>query len=307
MSGRNKTIKTSIQEGMMYLERCLRITEPVQDVSAIINRTICGDTFVTLPLLPEKCVDLLIADPPYNLTKHYHGNTFSKKDASEYEIYTRKWVEAVYPLLKDNASMYVCCDWESSLIIGGVLSEFFTIRNRITWQREKGRGCSDNWKNGMEDIWYVTKGKDYTFHVDVVKQRRKVLASYRVDGAPKDWVETEKGKYRDTCPSNFWDDITIPFWSMPENTDHPTQKPEKLYAKIILASSNPEDIILDPFAGSGTAGVTAKKLGRHFIDIEMNEQYCVWAEQRLALAEIHPAIQGYEDGVFWERNSGPKK
>lgn len=307
MSGRNKTIKTSIQEGMMYLERCLRITKPVQDVSAIINRTICGDTFVTLPLLPEKCVDLLIADPPYNLTKHYHGNTFSKKDTSEYEIYTRKWVEAVYPLLKDNASMYVCCDWESSLIIGGVLSEFFTVRNRITWQREKGRGCSDNWKNGMEDIWYVTKGKDYTFHVDAVKQRRKVLASYRVDGAPKDWVETEKGKYRDTCPSNFWDDITIPFWSMPENTDHPTQKPEKLYAKIILASSNPEDIILDPFAGSGTAGVTAKKLGRHFIDIEMNEQYCVWAEQRLAMAETHPAIQGYEDGVFWERNSGPKK
>lgn len=307
MSGRNKTIKTSIEEGRNYLERCLRITEPVQDVSAIINRTICGDTFVTLPFLPEKCVDLLIADPPYNLTKHYHGNTFSKKDASEYEIYTRKWVEAVYPLLKDNASMYVCCDWESSLIIGGVLSEFFTIRNRITWQREKGRGCSDNWKNGMEDIWYVTKGKDYTFHVDAVKQRRKVLASYRVDGAPKDWVETEKGKYRDTCPSNFWDDITIPFWSMPENTDHPTQKPEKLYAKIILASSNPEDIILDPFAGSGTAGVTAKKLGRHFIDIEMNEQYCVWAEQRLAMAETHPAIQGYEDGVFWERNSGPKK
>ena len=291
----------------MYLERCLRIAEPVQDVSAIIDRTICGDTFVTLSLLPEKCVDLLIADPPYNLTKHYHGNTFSKKDASEYEIYTRKWVETVYPLLKDNASMYVCCDWESSLIIGGVLSEFFTIRNRITWQREKGRGCSDNWKNGMEDIWYVTKGKDYTFHVDAVKQRRKVLASYRVDGAPKDWVETEKGKYRDTCPSNFWDDITIPFWSMPENTDHPTQKPEKLYAKIILASSNPGDIILDPFAGSGTAGVTAKKLGRHFIDIEMNEQYCVWAEQRLAMAETHPAIQGYEDGVFWERNSGPKK
>lgn len=307
MSGRNKTIKTSIEEGRNYLERCLRITEPVQDVSAIINRTICGDTFVTLPLLPEKCVDLLIADPPYNLTKHYHGNTFSKKDASEYEIYTRKWVEAVYPLLKDNASMYVCCDWESSLIIGGVLSEFFTVRNRITWQREKGRGCSDNWKNGMEDIWYVTKGKDYTFHVDAVKQRRKVLASYRVDGAPKDWVETEKGKYRDTCPSNFWDDITIPFWSMPENTDHPTQKPEKLYAKIILASSNPEDIILDPFAGSGTAGVTAKKLGRHFIDIEMNEQYCVWAEQRLAMAGTHPTIQGYEDGIFWERNSGPKK
>lgn len=307
MSGRNKTIKTSIEEGRDYLNRCLRLKEPVPDLEEIKDRTICGDTFAVLPLLPEKCVDLLIADPPYNLTKHYHGNTFTKTDAEEYEKYTRKWVEALLPLLKENASVYVCCDWESSLIIGRVLGDYFNIRNRITWQREKGRGCADNWKNGMEDIWYATKSKDFTFHVDAVKQRRKVLASYRVDGAPKDWVETKEGNYRDTCPSNFWDDITIPFWSMPENTDHPTQKPEKLYAKIILASSNEGDLILDPFAGSGTAGVTAKKLKRHFIDVEMNEQYCVWAEQRLAMADKQPGIQGYEDGVFYERNSGPKR
>ena len=288
----------------MNLERCLRITEPVQDVSAIINRTICGDTFVTLPLLPEKCVDLLIADPPYNLTKHYHGNTFSKKDASEYEIYTRKWVEAVYPLLKDNASMYVCCDWESSLIIGGVLSEFFTVRNRITWQREKGRGCSDNWKNGMEDIWFATRTDDYTFHGDAVKVRRRVRAPYRADGRPKDWEETPDGKFRNTCPSNFWDDISVPYWSMPENTAHPTQKPEKLLAKLILASSDPGGIVLDPFAGSCSTAVTAKKLCLRFFAIERSEQYCAWAEKRLELAETNPTIQGYADGVFWERNAG---
>ena len=91
---------------------------------------------------------------------------------------------------------------------------------------------------------------------------------------------------------------------MPENTAHPTQKPEKLLAKLILASSDPGGIVLDPFAGSGSTAVTAKKLGRRFVAIERSEQYCAWAEKRLELAETNPAIQGYADGVFWERNAG---
>ena len=155
----------------------------------------------------------------------------------------------------------------------------------------------------MEDIWFATNSKDYTFHLDAVKTRRKVIAPYRVDGRPKDWVESEHGNYRDTRPSNFWDDITIPFWSMAENTAHPTQKSEKLMAKIILASSSENDVVLDPFLGSGTTSVVAKKTGRHYIGIEIEPQYCVWAEQRLAMAEERPQIQGYVDGVFWDRNS----
>lgn len=117
------------------------------------------------------------------------------------------------------------------------------------------------------------------------------------------WEETADGKFRDTYPSNFWDDISIPYWSMPENTEHPTQKPEKLIAKLILASSNPGDVILDPFAGSGTTTVTAKKLNRHYIGIEQNPQYCVWTELRLERADVDKTIQGYTNGVFWERNT----
>ena len=90
---------------------------------------------------------------------------------------------------------------------------------------------------------------------------------------------------------------------MPENTAHPTQKPEKLLAKLILASSNLGDIVFDPFLGSGSTSVTAKKLNRHFFGIEMNEQYCVWTEKRLEMAETDRTIQGYADGVFWERNT----
>lgn len=299
---RNKTINTSIEQGLPYLKRCISVTEQQNSLEYVLDKTILGDTFLVCPLLPPDSVDLIIADPPYNLTKSFNSTTFSKKKDTEYEEYTRQWLCAVKPLLKNSGSIYVCCDWESSLIIGRVLGEFFHVRNRITWQREKGRGAKANWKNGMEDIWFATNSNDYTFNLDAVRIRKKVIAPYRVDGKPKDWVESDSGNYRDTCPSNFWDDITIPFWSMSENTAHPTQKSEKLIAKIILASSSEGDVVFDPFLGSGTTSVVAKKLHRRYFGIEKESQYCLWAEQRLAAANDNTKIQGYVNGVFWERN-----
>ena len=302
-ASRNKTIDTTLSEGQAYLDRCITVTQKQDDLRGVLDKTIMGDMLAVCPLLPEESVDLIIADPPYNLTKSFNGTTFSKKKEADYEAYTRQWLSAVKPLLKENGSIYVCCDWESSLIVGRVLGELFHIRNRITWQREKGRGAKANWKNGMEDIWFATKSNDYVFNVDAVKIRKKVIAPYRVDGKPKDWTETAEGNYRDTCPSNFWDDITIPFWSMAENTAHPTQKSEKLIAKIMLASSNAGAVVFDPFLGSGTTSVVAKKLGRHYMGTELEARYCVWAEQRLEMAERDSEIQGYVNGVFWERNS----
>ena len=179
-----------------------------------------------------------------------------------------------------------------------------TVINRITWQREKGRGAKTNWKNAMEDILFAVKDKNnYYFDVEAVKMKRQVIAPYKENGKPKDWEETAEGNFRLTYPSNFWDDISIPFWSMPENTDHPTQKPEKLIAKLILASSEPGDLVFDPFAGSGTTCVVAKKLGRRYLGIEIDREYCLWGAKRLLLADNDAFIQGYSDGVFWERNT----
>ena len=225
-AGRNKTIDTPLSEGQVYLERCITVTQKQADLSGVVDKTIIGNMLDVCSLLPAKSIDLIIADPPYNLTKSFNGTTFAKKKDADYEEYTRQWLSVIKPLLKDDGSIYVCCDWETSLIVGKVLSEFFHVRNRITWQREKGRGAKANWKNGMEDIWFATNSNDYVFNLDAVKIRKKVIAPYRVDGKPKDWAETENGNYRDTCPSNFWDDITIPFWSMAENTAHPTQNPK---------------------------------------------------------------------------------
>lgn len=298
----NKTIDLTIEEGKVYLDRCIKVNSRF-DVGGILDKTLLGDTFEILSLMPEKFIDLLIVDPPYNIDKDFHGNKFKKSADGIYEEYTKAWIERVLPLLKNTASIYVCCDWKSSIVIANVLKRYFIIQNRITWQREKGRGALSNWKNGMEDIWFATMSKDYTFNVEAVKTRRRVVAPYKVDGKPKDWEETDEGNFRNTYPSNFWDDISIPYWSMPENTAHPTQKPEKLLAKLILASSNEKDIVFDPFLGSGSTSVCAKKLGRHYIGIEQNEQYCVWAEKRLEMADADKRIQGYEDGVFWERNA----
>lgn len=299
---RNKTIDITVEEGEKYLERCIRVSEK-KSLHEVLDKTIIGDTFEALRCLPEKSVDLLIVDPPYNLDKNFNGETFKKTSDDLYEEYTERWISLIIPLLKKDATIYVCCDWQSSLEIGKTLKKYFYIQNRITWQREKGRGAYTNWKNGMEDIWFATNSKTYTFHVEDVKIRRKVIAPYKVNGKPKDWEETKQGNFRNTYPSNFWDDISIPYWSMSENTAHPTQKPEKLLAKLILASSNPGDVVLDPFLGSGSTSVTAKKLGRHYIGIEQNDQYCVWAEKRLEMADSDSTIQGYADGVFWERNT----
>lgn len=299
---RNKTIDISLSHGRQYLQNCLKIKHKVA-CEDILNKTILGDAFRVLPLLPDKFVDLMIVDPPYNMAKNFHGNKFKRISDDDYAEYTREWIEATRHVLKDNASLYVCCDWQSSMIIAEVLKQYFCIQNRITWQRDKGRGARHNWKNSMEDIWFASVSDDYVFNIDDVKMRRRVLAPYKHQGQPKDWENTAKGKFRNTFPSNFWDDITIPYWSMPENTLHPTQKPEKLLAKLILASSERGGVVFDPFLGSGSTSVTAKKLYRNYVGIEQNKQYCIWAERRLEIADFDTSIQGYTDGVFWEKNT----
>jgi site-specific DNA-methyltransferase (adenine-specific) len=302
-ASRNKTIRLNEHEIESYAKLC-QYSNNLTYPNDVINNIIYGDAFDVLSKLPVGFVDLLIVDPPYNLNKKYSSNMFKRMDCDEYILFTRRWLEAVKNTLKTTASIYICSDWQTSMIIGNIIGEYFTIQNRITWQREKGRGALRNWKNSMEDIWFATVSpNDFTFNVDAVKMRRQVIAPYRVNGSPKDWTENKDGNFRDTCPSNFWDDISVPYWSMAENTDHPTQKPEKLFAKLILASSNPDDIVLDPFVGSGTSSVVAKKLGRRYIGIEREIEYCAYAKKRLEMADLNIAIQGYTDGIFWERNT----
>ena len=300
---RNRTITLSNSERQFYRSRLLHLTNSA-NLEELANQTIHQDLFEVLDWLPEKSIDLLFADPPYNLEKSFNGRSFSQLPLSEYERWLDSWISKIFRVLKPTASIYMCGDWRSSTAIHQVLEKYFVVRNRITWEREKGRGAKTNWKNCSEDIWFCTVSQNYTFNVEDVKLKRKVIAPYtKKDGTPKDWDETNNGRFRLTYPSNIWTDLSVPFWSMPENTDHPTQKPEKLVAKVILASSSEGDVVFDPFLGSGTTSVVAKKLGRNYIGIEVDETYCCLAEKRLMMVDSDKSIQGYTDGYFWERNT----
>lgn len=301
-AGRNKTLTISESEAAELQSKLL--TADTIDDNSLIDSIIRADMLEVIDRLPDHFADLIIIDPPYNLERNFGTQHFSKMQAERYEEYLRSWFGRVCRKLKADGTLYMCGDWHCSASMQRVMEEELTILNRITWQRDKGRGAKQNWKNVMEDIWFaVSDPKNYHFDIEAVKVKRKVRAPYTEGGKPKDWTQESDGRFRLTCPPNIWDDISIPFWSMAENTDHPTQKPEKLYAKLILASSEPGDIIFDPFMGSGTAPVVAKKLGRHYCGIELNEEYCLWALKRLQNADHDSAIQGYRDGVFWERNT----
>jgi site-specific DNA-methyltransferase (adenine-specific) len=304
---KNRTLALTPEEYNAFAQRLIHFNKKENiPLTAILNKTIHNDLFDVLNRLPRSFADLIIIDPPYNRTKEFNGRTFKSLPKEQYADYLQSWFPAVVSLLKPQGSLYLCGDWRCTSIMQQVMEKNLTIVNRITWQREKGRGALKNWKNAMEDIWFgVKNAQKYYFDIESVKQKRKVLAPYRENGRPKDWQETHFGNFRLTCPSNFWDDISVPYWSMPENTDHPTQKPEKLIAKLILASCPPNGIVFDPFLGSGTTSVVAKKLGRQYCGVESNWEYACWAEKRLQLAEENKTIQGYTNGVFWERNTFP--
>ena len=301
-ASRNRTLLLSKKEATLYSKRLVLLQSKVS-----LNRIV--DTTINQPLeraagfLPDAFVDLLFIDPPYNLTKNFRTTSFKAISDEAYEEWMDSWLSKILHTLKKTASIYICGDWRSSSAIQRLAEKYFKIRNRITWEREKGRGAKANWKNASEDIWYCTMSDSFTFNLDAVKIKRKVIAPYRENGKPKDWKETRNGNFRLTHPSNLWTDITVPFWSMSENTEHPTQKPEKLLAKLILASTKKGDIVFDPFVGSGTTSVVAKKLGRRYVGIELDEKFACIGEKRLAIAENEKSIQGFHDGIFWERNS----
>lgn len=299
---RNRTIELDNKQIALYAKRAIKLSVPVE-AEAVTDKIILQDSLKAMNYLPEACVDLMIADPPYNLTKNFAGTTFKEMALKEYQKWLDRWLKKTVRILKPNASIYICSDWKTSIAIPEIAGKYFVLQNRISWEREKGRGSKNNWKNCLEDIWFFTKSETYTFNLDAVKIQRPVIAPYRDEkGLPKDWIDEGKSKFRYTHPSNIWTDISIPFWSMPENTPHPTQKPEKLIAKLILASSNEGDVVFDPFLGSGTTAVAAKKLGRRYIGIEREKEYAALAEKRLEMADENKEIQGFENGIFKARN-----
>jgi DNA modification methylase len=272
------------------LNKTIRLTDtdldqPLPEYHGESTGLFLGDVIASLDVIRDKSFDLIVADPPYNLGVDF-GNNRDRWSKRDYLKWIESWVAKLPRVLSATGSVYICCDWRYSGDYQAALETAgLTIMNRITWKREKGRGAKANWKQNMEDIWFAVADPDnYTFNLEEVKVKKKVIAPYKENGKPKDWTETEDGeRFRFTHPSNIWTDLTVPFWSMPENTEHPTQKPEALIERIILASSEPGGRVLDLFSGSGTTSVVASRLGRQALGIELNPDYVRLGLKRLAL------------------------
>ncbi|MBI2933427.1 MAG: site-specific DNA-methyltransferase [Planctomycetes bacterium] len=268
---RNRTLRLTAEDLVRFQPDALPI-EPKPDGIFL------GDGLDLLSRVRD--VDIIFADPPYNKGKDFGNNRDHRRDYAEW---TDRWIGLAARALRPGGTLYVCACWEIGGVIQSALQRHLNVRNRITWKRDKGRGAKRNWKNNMEDVWFATQGDDYTFHLEAVKVRKPVIAPYRhPDGRPKDWVETAGGRVRMTHPSNIWTDLCVPFWSMPENTPHPTQKPERLVERLLLASSSPGQLLVDPFIGSGTSAVVARRMGRRYLGCDLNPEYVRLALKRLA-------------------------
>lgn len=236
--------------------------------------------------LDKNSVNLIFADPPYNLSGNglkWEGNTtggdwymvneeWDKMTAPEYLQFTRKWIGACHRVLKENGSIYISCTYHNIAEIMIVLKQLdFKINNVITWQKTNAMPNMTRriFTHSTEFVIWAVKGKKWIFNYEDLK---KINPEKQLDGSLK--------QMRDVWP--------LPLVQGKERLRgkdgralHPTQKPEEMLKRIILASSNKEDIVLDPFLGSGTTAAVAKKLHRKWIGIEKEKKYTQMAKKRL--------------------------
>lgn len=231
------------------------------------GRLICGDAVAVMKTLPSNTVDLIVADPPYNLGKDY-GNNMDRIAWHEYEDFTVQWLTEAVRVLKPTGSIYVFMG------VRFISSLFLILENRfqlvfngwITWHYTQGMGRKLGFSPRHEDILYFTKSEKFIFNIDNVRIPQKY---YR-----------KRNNMSGANPGDVWQFSHVHYCN-PERQAHPTQKPEALLERIILASSNEQDIVLDPFVGSGTTCRVANLLGRRWIGIEINPDYVSMSAERL--------------------------
>lgn len=234
------------------------------------DRLICGDAIEIISTLPSASVDLVVADPPYNLGKDY-GNNRDLKVWHEYERFTDEWIQQAVRVLKPSGSLYVFMGvrFISKLFTSLEDKHGLLFNSWITWHYTQGMGRKVGFSPRHEDILFFNKSRDFTFNLDDVRVPQKY---YR-----------QRNNMAGANPGDVWQFSHVHYCSA-ERVEHPTQKPEALMERIIRASSNPGDVVLDPFVGSGTTSRVAAHLGRQCIGIDINPDYIALARRRIEQA-----------------------
>jgi len=258
----------------------MKTLEQLGDESTTV---IWGDALAALDAhVPDRSVDLLFADPPYNIGKRF-GNTHDRWPSDEaYFKWCREWLTRCLAKLKPTGSAYVMASTQCMPYFDLFLRERLTILSRIVWSYDSSGVQARRYFGSMYEpiLFGVADAKDYTFNADAIKVQARTGAVRKLI----DYRKAVPAPYNDEkVPGNVW---TIPRvrYRMDEYEDHPSQKPEALIERIIKASSNPGDTVLDPFSGTFTTCAVAKRLGRKSIGIEIEEQFVKVGLRRLDLA-----------------------
>lgn len=226
-----------------------------------------GDAIEKLKDIPDESIDLIVTDPPYNLNKDY-GNNSDNLEFEEYLEFSRKWLNECKRVLKKNGTIYVFMGMRYISYIYMILEQElkFKFNSWITWHYTQGVGKTKGFSPRHDDILMFTKSDKYTFNLDSVRVPQKYYRSVN--------------NMRGSNPGNVWEFSHMHYCNK-NRKNHPTQKPEGLYERMILASSNEGDTVLDPFAGSGTALRVCQNINRNCIGIEINPEYVKMIKERL--------------------------
>lgn len=256
-------------------------------MTSFLNQIFNEDAITGLHRIPDASIDLILTDPPYGLGKDY-GNDSDKQEAAEYLAWTERWIDAVLPKLKPTGSLYIFLTWRYSPEIFVMLKQRMTMINEIIWDRRVPSmgGSTRSFSSVHDTIGLFVKSKNYYFDLDSVR-------------IPYD-AETKKARSRSIFVGAKWLELGYnpkDLWSVsrlhkedPERVEHPTQKPLEIIERMVMASCPADGVVLDPFMGSGTTAVAARRCGRHFVGFELNPDYCAIIEARLQSAEAEQQV-----------------
>ncbi len=273
---------------------------PVSRIRTSRGELLCGDSLVWLQTLDDASVDLVIADPPYGVGRAEWDNFDSRQD---YVRWARIWLEQVARVLRPNGSSYVMGYSEVLADLKWASGDLFEGCRWLVWSYRNRGNLGSDWGRSHESLLHLRKGRKFTMNVDAVRvpynahttryPKRKQGASSQFSGEGEgghSWTPHPLGaKPRDV--------LEIPLLNngMSEKTSHPTQKPEELIRRLVSASSNEGELVVDPFGGSGTTAVVCELLGRSWLVCEQNAEYCGFAVERLrAVGEGQHSLEALE-------------
>jgi site-specific DNA-methyltransferase (adenine-specific) len=248
-----------------------------------------GDATRWLSQLENASVDLVFADPPYNIKKA-EWDTFESQQA--YVDWSLGWIEQAARILKPTGTLYICGFSEILADLKLPASRFFKGCRWIVWHYKNKANLGSDWGRSHESILHFRKSEKFTFNTDDV---RIPYGKHTLKYPDHPQAETSQYGKNSDRKNELWrphpkgakpcDVLEIPTTcnGMNEKTPHPTQKPEELLRQLVLAASNPGDLVIDPFLGSGTTAVVAQQLRRNWKGCDLSAEYCGWAAQRLEL------------------------